>query len=147
MKQCLNDVIEHILPKRALTYQKRAMCRFKHKPAEMSMRDFMTRLRENNSYLQFFLPFDANANLPMDELVDIGKFAVPLPWQREMVLQGYEPADHDTDELVNFCDRLEQAAASYEKPKTDKDSIPCKLKNKSSQWCQICNMKNNPTEE
>ena len=85
MKQCLNDVIKHILPKCALTYQKQAMHRFMCKPAEMSMRDFMARLTEINSYLQFFPPFDANANLPMDELVDIGEFAVPLSWQHEMV--------------------------------------------------------------
>ena len=147
MKQCLNDVIKHILPKRALTYQKQAMRRFMRKPAEMSMRDFMARLTEINSYLQFFPPFDANANLPMDELVDIGEFAVPLSWQREMVLQGYEPADHDTDELVKFCDRLEQAADTYEKPKTDKDRIPRKRKNESLQWCQICHMNNHSTEE
>jgi len=101
------------------------------KPAEMSMRDFMARLTEINSYLQFFPPFDANKNLPMDELVDIGEFAVPLSWQREMVRQGYEPADHDTDELVNFCNRLEQAADTYEKPKLDKDRIPRKRKNES----------------
>ena len=37
MKQCLNNLIEHILPKRALTYQKRAMRRFMRKPHEMSM--------------------------------------------------------------------------------------------------------------
>ena len=83
----------------------------------------------------------------MDELVDIGEFAVPLSWQREMVLQGYEPADHDTDELVNFCDRLEQAADAYEKPKAEKDRIPRKRKNESSQWCQICHMNNHTTEE
>ena len=147
MKQCLNDLIEHILPKRALTYQKRAMRRFMRKPHEMSMRDFMARLTEINSYLKYFPPFAANAELPMDELVDIGEFAVPLSWQREMVLQGYEPADHDTDELVNFCDRLEQAADGYEKPKTDKDRIPRKRKSESLQWCQICHMNNHSTEE
>ena len=94
MKQCLNDLIEHNLPKRALTYQKRAMRRFMRKPHEMSMRDFMARLTEINSYLKYFPPFAVNAELPMDELVDIGKFAFPLSWQREMVLQGYEPTDH-----------------------------------------------------
>ena len=67
MKQCLNDLIEHILPKRALTYQKRAMRRFMRKPHEMSMRNFMARLTEINSYLQFFPPFAADAELPMDK--------------------------------------------------------------------------------
>ena len=123
------------------------MRRFMRKPHEMSMRDFMARLTEINSYLKYFPPFAANAELPMDELVDIGEFAVPLSWQREMVLQGYEPADHDTDELVNFCDRLEQAADGYEKPKTDKDRIPRKRKSESLQWCQICHMNNHSTEE
>ena len=72
----------------------------------------------------------------MDELVDIGEFAVPLSWQREMVLQGYEPADHDTDELVKFCNRLEQAA--------DKDCIPRKRKNETVQNVEIS--KETPSE-
>ena len=57
--ECLNDLIEHILPNRALTYQKRAMRRFMRKPADMTIKDFMARLTKINAYLEFFPPFAA----------------------------------------------------------------------------------------
>ena len=111
LNKCINDLIEHIVPKRALIYQKRAMRRFMCKPADMPIKDFMSRLTEINSYLEFFPPFEANQPLPQDELVDIGEFAIPMSWQKQMVLQGFEPLERDTSDLVDFCDRFEGADA------------------------------------
>ena len=146
MSQCLDDLIEHFLPKRALTYQKRAMRRFMRKPVDMTMRDFMSRLTEINAYLEFFPPFEPDQVLPSDEIVDIGEFAIPMSWQREMVLQGFEPADHDASDLVDFCDRFEQAELN--KPmKSRSDKIPRKRKQADAKWCEICHMNNHNTEE
>ena len=87
------------------------------KPADMPIKDFMSRLTEINSYLEFFPPFEANQPLPQDELVDIGEFAIPMSWQKQMVLQGFEPSEHDTSDLVDFCDRFEGADAFESDPK------------------------------
>jgi len=155
--ECLNDLIEHILPKRALIYQKRAMRRFMRKPADMPIKDFMSRLTEINSYLEFFPPFEADQPLPPDELVDIGEFAIPLTWQKEMVLQGFEPAEHDTSDLVDFCDRFEGAEAFDEdkkseakrKSKDDGDVVPRKKSRRKNDdvWCDICKMNNHNTQD
>ena len=72
---------------------------------------------------------------------------LPNKWTSKHIIIVVYLLTHDTDKLVNFCDQLEQAADSYEKPKTDKDRIPQKRKRESSQWCQICHMNNHLTKE
>ena len=106
-KHCLNDLAHHVFPRRALSTQKRYMRRFLRKPRAMTAREFVTRLVEINDLLERFPPFQANQKLPDDELLDIAEFAVPPNWQKQMVLQGFNPVEHTTSEFIEFAERLE----------------------------------------
>ena len=111
---CLQHVVEHIFPARALISQKRYMRRFMRKPKEMSIRNFMARLTEINAYLNRFPPFQENQELPLDEIMDIAEFAVPARWQRTMVVQDFDCITHTPMEFVKFCEKLEMTDESTE---------------------------------
>jgi len=79
-KIVLQDLITHMLPRRALQTQKRFMRRELRKPYKVSVRDFITRLVEINQLLNDFLPFATDQALPKDEILDIAKFTIPAMW-------------------------------------------------------------------
>jgi hypothetical protein len=54
-----------------------------------------------------FTPFEANQQLASDEVATILEFGVPKNWQKNMVLQGFEPMIHTPTEIVEFCERHE----------------------------------------
>jgi len=64
----------------------------------------VTRLFELNKYLQRFPPFGHNQQLPLDELLDIAKFAVPQSWQHTMRMYGFVPILHDENMFIEFCE-------------------------------------------
>ena len=100
------------------------MRRFMRKPRMMSIRDFITRLVEINTYLAKFPPFAENQQLPNDEIMDIAEFAVPVRWQKIMVVHGFNPIDSTTVEFIEFCERLEYSEDPEElnkKPKAKAD--------------------------
>jgi hypothetical protein len=103
----MQAVTAHVFPQRALNYQKRYMRRFMRKPKTMSIREFSARVAEMNAYLTEFPPFEADQELSGEEIIDILEFAIPNSWQKNMVLQGFEPLDHTTAEFVSFCERNE----------------------------------------
>jgi hypothetical protein len=103
----LDSVTTHVFPQRALAYQKRYMRRYMRKPRDMTTREFSARLMEMNSYLKEFPPFDLDQELAMEELIDILEFGVPNSWQKNMVLQGFDPLIHTPSEFVAFCERHE----------------------------------------
>lgn len=102
------DLITHVFPHRALLMQKRYMRRFLRKPQDTKIREFMARLVEINAYLDEFPPFEVGQSLPNDEIMEIAEYAVPVTWQRTMVIQGYDPMAHgQTVTFVEFCERIE----------------------------------------
>jgi hypothetical protein len=103
----LQAVTTHVFPQRALAYQKRYMRRYMRKPRTMTTREFAARITELNGYLSKFPPFGQGQELAQEEINDILEFGVPNSWQKNMVLQGFDPLSHTTSELVAFCERHE----------------------------------------
>ena len=75
----------------------------------------MARLIEINSYLPEFPPTTTGgadpASLPDDELLDILEFGMPSSWQKQMVLQDFDPLQHTIKQFTEFCERMEQVEA------------------------------------
>ena len=120
---CLRAVTTHIFPQRALLRQKRYMRVAMRKPRDMSTRAYSARLAEVNGYLAEFPPFEPNQMLGNDEIVHILEFGVPKTWQKNMVLQGFEPMIHTPNEIVEFCERHEFTEVQNE-PKPGTKSKP-----------------------
>ena len=125
-KLCLRDVTTHVFPQRALSRQKRYMRRHMRKTREFTTREFAARLAELNAYLAEFPPFEDDQGLAQDEIVDILNFGVPNTWQKNMVIQGFDPTLHTPSEFVEFCERHEftegDAGDHGAKPKTSSKS-------------------------
>ena len=95
--------------------QKRYLRRFVRKPATLKTREFVARLIEINSYLPEFPPTTTGgadpASLPDDELLDILEFGMPSSWQKQMVLQDFDPLQHTIKDFTEFCEHMEQVEA------------------------------------
>ena len=158
----VQGLIASVFPQRALSTQKRCMRRFMRKPAEQSMRQFMARLNEINGKLKEFPPFENNQSLPQEEILDIGEFATPSRWQREMIIQDFNPVENDVAALVNFCERMERTEESdgtaVKKTSTKEVDFKIPKKRKSypsnnkglihaEKWCAYCEMDNHSTSE
>ena len=121
----LKEVAEHVLPKKALAYQKRYMRRFMRKPQNMKIRLFIARVKELNEYLKLFPPFADSQAIEEDELKDIFKFTIPNKWRNQATVQGFDILSHTHNEFIEFCERLElieeqNPEESPKKPKDDK---------------------------
>ena len=70
-RACLNDVTQHIFPRRALVLQKRWMRYYLRKDEDMSVREYVGRVVEMNNLLEQFLPFHNNQKLPDEEIKEV----------------------------------------------------------------------------
>ena len=121
----LQELTTHVLPQKALAYQKRYMRRFMRKPRALKIRLFVARATELNSYLRQFPPFADGQELQQDEMMDIFESAIPASWQNQAIIQGFNILEHTPNEFVEFCERIESIETDEpEKPKpsTDKDA-------------------------
>ena len=155
---CLQAVTKHVFPQRAMAHQKRYMRRYMRKPRDMSTREFVARVTELNAYLTEFPPFEENQKLDDQEIMDILEFGVPNSWQKNMVMQGFDPVTSTTNEFVAFCERheftegtLDNSDENKAKPKTSlksssndgksraKSSTEAnkKRKNYDEKWCEL----------
>ncbi len=105
--QAMQKVTEHVLPKRALSRQRRFMRRQLRKPFKMAMQTFVARVNEINKYLDSFPPFHDDQKLSEEDLLELLEFGLPKSWQNQMTLQGFVPSDKTMAEFLEFCDRLE----------------------------------------
>ena len=103
-----NGLVDHVFPRRALATQKCCMRQFMRKPATMTMHEYMARLTKINGKLDQFPPNAANQSLPQDNILDIGEFGMPNKWQHEMILHNFDPMEGTVQDLVAFCECLEQ---------------------------------------
>ena len=90
------------------------MRRVMRKPADMDSQQFVSRVGELNRYLEEFPATNqrvAATKLEDDELMDILEFSVPNSWQRQMVLQDFDPLDSTPQQFVNFFQRMEMIEA------------------------------------
>ena len=109
-KLVLKAVTEYVMPTKAVQKQKRYMRKFLQKPRMMKDKDFVERVIAINDLLVLFpdvgLTLPAT-KIPEDEILDLLESAMPLSWQRHMILQGFDPVDGTVKDLVDFCERLE----------------------------------------
>ena len=112
-QKVLNALTRHIFPRKALVRQKRYMRRQMRKPYNMKIRTYVARVREMNDDFPLYPPFEADVKLADDELADIIEAGIPNSWQKAMLLHNFDVADKSTDELVEFCERLETAEEIY----------------------------------
>jgi hypothetical protein len=164
----MREVTTHVFPRRALTYQKRYMRRHMRKPKTMTTREFAARVAELNAYLKDFPPFANNQELPEEEVLDLLEFGVPNSWQKNMVLQGFEPLNHTASEFVAFCERheftegsLDNSEKNVAKPKPSpkggddrksgaKSSVEAhsnKKRKHSDKWCDLHQTHGHDTSE
>ena len=88
------------------------MRRYLRKPKDVSARDHVARIVELNSYFDDFPPEengDLVERLEDDEILDNLDFGNPHSWQKQMILQNFDPVTNSLDDFVSFCKRLEQA--------------------------------------
>ena len=83
------------------------MQRYMRKPRDMKMRVYRNRVVELNNYLERF---------DDDEVVDILEFGTPNKWQSEMVHLGFDSAVANSQEMFEFCERLEFDEDLNQKP-------------------------------
>ena len=106
-QKCVKAVVSQSFPHKALAYQKKWMRNAMQKPVDMTMREFITRVREINNYLSDFPPFEGeDQKLDEEELIEIAKNGSPVKWQNEIICQDFDKNDPTLDEYVQFFDRL-----------------------------------------
>ena len=131
-KFVMADLTQHVFPLKALQTQKRYMRRFLRKPKDTKVRDFVSRVSELNQLLIQFPGADENSKLPDDELLDLLEFGVPSSWQRQMILQDFDPVFNTVAKFVDFCERQELIEPKEDKKKdsakSDKNSSSKKRK-------------------
>ena len=154
--QAWRGLVSHVFPQRALAKQKRVMRRFMRKPKDWTMRTYTARMTEINEYLALFPPFGGNAQrLDNEELLDIYEFGCPPRWQRQMILQDFDPLAGDVNDMVRFCERMEQTDEDEveKKPKAapkssdKKRSVAKSSETDHDKWCEFCEIDNHDTHK
>ncbi len=92
--------------------QKRYMHRIMVKPCTISIRKYAAWLAEINGYLNDFPPHHANQAIPVDELLEILEFAIPVSWQHQMTRHRIDPSQQTIVQFVQFCECLESTVIS-----------------------------------
>jgi hypothetical protein len=114
--RCMNALKRYIFPKRALQVQKRWMRRYLRKPKDKTIREFVARVREINSWFSTYPVLDGEVNMPQglneDEILDLLENGIPNSWKKEMLKQGFDITEKSIQEFVEFCERLEICEAT-----------------------------------
>ena len=127
----MNLVARMVFPPRAVVLEKRYLRRFLRKPLSMKSREFASRVVEINNFIAKFPP-DATAEagatttptkLDDDELVDLMEFGCPKRWQREMVVQGFDPTTSSIKDFVAFCERMERVEVVEGSNNNDRQNV------------------------
>ena len=111
--------------------QKTYMRRYMVKPRSLSIRAYVARVRELNSYLEHFPTGNVNIEatcLGEDEIKDILFHGIPKSWQQHMIKQGFSYQEEAVTAFISFCERLE----AIETPIPKKKSASTKSTHKSS---------------
>jgi hypothetical protein len=106
----VRSIVQCVAPHKALAKQKRWLRRYCRKPAHMSVREYTNNLRNiNERELHKLPPFAPDQLLTADELTDIVLHGVPRSWTREMEKQDFDPDTKTLIEVIQFCERMEEA--------------------------------------
>eukprot|EP00957_Ditylum_brightwellii_P131590 10035327-Ditylum_brightwellii.AAC.1 len=112
---------EHLFPKKARQTQKCYIRRNLQLMGGMTMKKWVSRVSELNSYLKDFPVHNRNRIQPLndEELLDILEYGVPASWRREFIVQGFGPVDQELRKFEEFGTRLESYEPSASKPKDE----------------------------
>ncbi len=108
-EEVMRDISSYVFPTRALQVQKRYMRRHMRKSPYMKMKEYMARVEELNNYLSMLPDYTIGDKLHEDELLDIYEYGIPKSWQKQFLLQNWDPQHHTKQEFREFCERLETA--------------------------------------
>ena len=118
-KVCMDAVRESVFPKHANVLQRRLM---RHgnlrKPMDMSIRQFVDRMRELNSYLTRFPPVSSTApakELDAEEFIDALQQSIPNSWNAQMSYLGFSPLENSMELFVKKCQDIEEMERSKRK--------------------------------
>ncbi len=132
----MRAVRDAAFPKRAISKQKRYMRRHMHKGINTPFKTFLNRVQEINNYFAEMPPNvpvadgeveEPPSGMPEDDLMDILEFACPTEWQKQMRLQDFDTSVKSFEELLNFCENLEEleelekSQTSTKKPSAKKE--------------------------
>ena len=106
-KNVLKDLTAYVMPRKALSNQKRYMRRFLRKPIHMKIREFVARVQELNQLLSYFPPGGDNQRLSQDDLLELLESSIPNSWQREFTRTGFDPVDGTIADFIDHCERVE----------------------------------------
>ncbi len=90
--------------------QKQSMYHRMIRPHTTAIRKYAARLAEINGYLNDFLLHQPNQPIPMDELLEILEFVIPVSWQHQMTRHGKDPLQQMIVQFLQFCKCLESVA-------------------------------------
>ena len=91
-KLVIKDLASYVFKSTDYWDQKTYMRRYMVKPRSLSIRPYVARVRELNSYLEHFPTGNVNVeatSLGEDEIKDVLFHSIPKSWQQHMVKQGY----------------------------------------------------------
>ena len=86
------------------------MQRFLKKPLDVKVKYFVERVITMNELLTRIpdaSPTVPAAKIPDNKILYLLELAMPISWQRHLVLQGLNSMDETIAELVDFCERIE----------------------------------------
>jgi len=106
-KSCINLLIKHVFPHRALAIQKQYMNRVMRKPLEVTIRQYRARVEEIRTYLKSFPGYTIAHEMSDDDIKDLLEHGIPNAWKKEMTRQGFDPIENTTTQFVEFCERME----------------------------------------
>jgi hypothetical protein len=111
----VRNVLRSTLPYDILRKQRRYMRRSMKKPLGMRIKEYVGHLiKINKDELPLLPPFGVNQSLPTDEFVDIIHRNLPVNWQAEMTRQNFVPENRTLLQLIEVCERIEEAEATTE---------------------------------
>jgi hypothetical protein len=109
----INDIIECMMPRHALSCVKRYLSRQCIKPQEMDVCSYYQRLMFiNTQELPWIPPFEREQVFNDNIIKEILLFATPPGWQGEMDRMGFDPTHHDSLDVLHFMENVEAAKTS-----------------------------------
>jgi len=129
LKEGLDAMVQVLAPFRALARVKRYLRRACRKPADMSIRTYVSHFnRINEEELALLPPFSTNNKLDFSEMIEIWQYAIPSSWNRKLQEQGKDPVLMTANEFVTATEFIESSEADYAKVPRKKDSTSSKKK-------------------
>ncbi len=70
------------------------------KPRTFTIRKYPASLAEINGYFHDFPPHQANQAIPVDELLEILEFVIPVSWQHQITRHGIDLSQQTIKKIV-----------------------------------------------